>query len=75
MTITLTGLSKQQYQIADMIWNCDSQEAVQKLIKNLPQSYQRDAVTIHELMLAAVFDQHEDITEDVKDLIDRIGRS
>lgn len=71
MTITLEGLSQQQYQIADMIWNCDSQEDVARLIRNLPRSYRRDAETVHELMIAAVFDQCEDITDDVKDCIDR----
>ncbi len=75
MSITLTGLSKQQYQIADMIWNCESQEDVERLIRNLPAQYKRDAVTVHTLMIAAVLDQHEDITDDVKDLIDRISHS
>ncbi len=73
MTITLTGLSKQQYQIADMIWSCESQEDVSRLIQNLPESYKRDAVVIHQLMIAAVMDQHKDITEDVKDLIRSIA--
>lgn len=74
MTITLTGLTAQQHQIADMIWSCESQEAVDRLIRNLPPAYQQDAETVHELMIAAVFDQHEEIREDVKDLIRSIGR-
>ena len=74
MTIELQGLSQQQSQIADMIWCCDSQEDVQRLIRNLPPAYQQDAETVHELMIAAVFDQHEEIREDVKDLIRGISR-
>ena len=72
MTITLEGLTKQQRQIADMIWSCDSQEAVDRLIRNLPPEYQRDAVTVHQLMIAAVMDEYQEgITEDVQAIIDR----
>lgn len=75
MTITIEGLSKQQYQIADMIWSCETQEAVDQLMSAMPLAYKRDAKTVHELMIAAVMDQHEDITEDVKALIHSISRS
>ena len=75
MTITIEGLSKQQYQIADMIWSCESQEDVDQLMRAMPKEYKRDAKTVHELMIAAVMDQHEDITEDVKALIHSISRS
>lgn len=72
MTITLEGLTQQQYQIADLLWNCDSQEQVQTLIQSMPLQYKQDAVSIHQLMIAAVMDQHTEITEDVKDAISRI---
>ncbi len=73
MTITLQGLTKQQHQIADMIWSCESQEDVDQLIRNLPESYKRDAETVHQLMIAAVMDEYQEgITEDVKAIIDRI---
>ncbi len=72
MTITLHGLTRQQHQIADMIWSCESQADVDKLIQNLPPAYKQDAETIHQLMIAAVMDQYEDITEDVKDIINSI---
>ena len=75
MTITIQGLTKQQYQIADMIWSCDSQEDVDRLIQNLPMSYKKDAVVIHQMMIAAVMDQYEEITEDVESVIDRIRHS
>ncbi len=73
MSITLEGLTKQQYQIADMIWSCESQEDVERLIRNMPPAYKQDAVTVHTLMIAAVFDQHEEITDDVKDIIRSIA--
>lgn len=75
MTIELHGLTRQQHQIADMIWSCDSQADVDRLIQNLPPAYKQDAVVIHQLMIAAVMDQYMEITEDVKTLISDISRS
>ena len=75
MTIQLHGLTKQQYQIADMIWSCESQADVDRLIRNMPPAYKQDAVVIHQLMIAAVMDQYEEVTDDVKDLISAISRN
>ena len=72
MTITLQGLTQQQYQLAELLWNCDSQQAVEQLKRSLPDSHKRDAETIHQLMIAAVFDDYEDITEDVRSVIDSL---
>ena len=71
MSITLQGLTKQQYQIADLLWGCDTQAQVQAMIAAMPAAYKQDAETIYELMIAAVMDQHEEITEDVQAIIDR----
>jgi hypothetical protein len=71
--IQLEGLTKQQHQIADMIWSCESQADVDQLIRCLPPQYQQDAVVVHQLMIAAVMDEYQEgITEDVKAVIDRI---
>ncbi len=72
MAITLEGLTRQQAQIADMIWSCESQAAVDQLMRALPPEYKQAAVVVHQLMIAAVMDQHMEITEDVKDAISRI---
>ena len=69
MTIELQGLTKQQYQIADLLWSCESQQDVERMIAAMPTGYREDAVTIHQLMIAAVMDQHTEITADVTDLI------
>jgi hypothetical protein len=58
-----------------MIWSCDSQKDLDTLISVMPPEYKQDAVTVHELMLAAVFDQQLEIREDVKELIQSISRS
>lgn len=75
MTITIEGLSPQQRQIADLLWSCDSQEAVQLLITNMPPAYRKDAVSVHQLMIAAAMDQYEGITDDVKTIIDHVRYS
>jgi len=72
MGITLEGLNKQQYQIADLLWQCDTQEQMQHLIEHMPPEYARDARVIHQLMIAAVMDQYTEVSEDVQDLISRI---
>ena len=75
MTIELTGLTKQQHQIADMIWSCESEQDVHRLIQNLPSQYKQDAVTIHQLMIAAVMDQYMEIDPRVTDLINSYRNS
>jgi len=69
MTISLQGLTQQQYQLAELLWNCDSQQDVELLKRSLPATHQRDAETIHQLMIAAVMDGYDDITDDVQTLI------
>lgn len=69
MTIELQGLTQQQYQLAELLWNCDSQQDVELLKRSLPATHQRDAETIHQLMIAAVMDGYDDITDDVRTLI------
>ena len=72
MTITLQGLTQQQYQLAELLWNCDTQQDVELLKRSLPATHQRDAETIHQLMIAAVMDGYDDITDDVRAVIDRL---
>ena len=67
--IELHGLNERQHRLADMIWSCDSSEDVVKFIAALPPEYRRDAVLVHELMIAAVFDEHMEVSDAVKDLI------
>ena len=69
--ITIQGLTKQQQQIADMIWSCDGEEDVQRLLRAMPTEYKQDARTVYELMIAAVMDQYEDIGDYAKAVIDR----
>jgi hypothetical protein len=72
--ITLEGLSQQQVQIAEMLWKCNSLEDVDRLVRNMPDSYRQDAMTLKELMIAASLDSYEETELAKRALVDIFGR-
>jgi hypothetical protein len=72
--ITLEGLSHQQVQIAEMLWKCNSLEDVDRLVRNMPESYRQDAVVLKELMVAASLDSYEETELAKRALVDIFGR-
>lgn len=68
MKIILEGLDAQQRQIADLLWSCDDERAMQQMIDAMPAEYRQMAVSVRELMIAAVFDTHMEVDPRVKDL-------
>ena len=71
--IKLEGLSKQDVQICKLLWNCDTVEAVDAMVKAMPPAYKNRAVTMRELMIAAQLDTVEDIDERITALLQRIS--
>jgi hypothetical protein len=71
--IKLEGLSKQDVQICSLLWNCDTQEAVDRMVAAMPPAYKRRAVVMRELMTAAQLDTIEDIDENIPALLQRIS--
>ena len=71
--ITLEGLTKQQVQICNLIWNCDSMDDVDRLVRNMPPAFRRDAETVKELMIAASLDRVNDVEIAQKVLVDIFG--
>ena len=71
--IKLEGLSKQDVQICQLLWNCDTIEAVDAMVKAMPPAYKQRAVIMRELMIAAEIDQVEDINEHIPALLQRIA--
>lgn len=67
--ITIEGLSELQRELADQIWQCDSQEEVAEFISRLPRRLRAQARVVHELMIAAVIDQHMEVTDAVRDYL------
>ena len=71
--IKLEGLTKQDIQICNLLWNCDTLEAVDAMVKAMPPAYKNRAVVMRELMTAAELDQVEDIDERIPHLLQRIA--
>ena len=71
--IHIEGLTKQDVQICTLLWNCDSVEAVDRMVNAMPAAYKNRAVVMRELMTAAQLDTVEDIDEHVTALLQRIA--
>ena len=71
--IRLEGLSKQDIQICNLLWNCDTLEAVDAMVKAMPPAYKNRAVVMRELMTAAQLDQVEDVDANITALLQRIS--
>ena len=71
--IKLEGLSEKDVQICKLLWNCDTIEAVDAMVKAMPPAYKNRAVIMRELMTAAQLDTVEDIHEDVTQYLQRIA--
>ena len=71
--IKLEGLSEKDVQICKLLWNCDTIEAVDAMVKAMPPAYKKRAVIMRELMTAAQLDQVKDIHEDITHYLQRIA--
>ena len=71
--ITLQGLTKQDVQICNLLWNCDTVEAVDAMVNAMPPAYKQRAEVMRELMTAATLDQLEDVHEDITAYLQRIA--
>ena len=73
MDITIHGLSPSQRILADVIWHLDSMESVEGFIRSLrPARLQTDAVIAREMIVAAAMDQHTQVDDRVKLMIDNL---
>ena len=71
--INIQGLSKQDVQICKLLWNCDTLEAVDAMVKAMPPAYKNRAVVMRELMTAAQLDQVEDVDEAVTQYLQHVA--
>ncbi len=71
--IKLEGLSAKDVQICNLLWNCDSIEDVERMVKAMPPAYKSRAVVLRQLLTAAQLDTVEDIHEDITTLLQRIA--
>ena len=71
--IRLEGLTDKDVQICKLLWNCDTIEAVDAMVKAMPPAYKKRAVVMRELMTAAQLDTVEDVHEDITALLHSIA--
>ena len=71
--ITIEGLTQKDVEICNLLWNCDSVEAVDRMVAAMPQAYKQRAQTLRELMTAAALDNVKDVDENVKALLASIS--
>ena len=71
--IKLEGLSEKDVQICKLLWNCDTIEAVDAMVRAMPPAYKQRAVIMRELMTAAQLDTVEDIHENITQYLQRIA--
>ena len=53
----LEGLTKQQVQICDALWACDTNEAVTAYIRSLPRRLQHEAAVLVDMMILEAIDE------------------
>lgn len=67
--ITVEGLTERQRKIADILWHLNDHAAINNLIRSSTPELARDIITVREMIVAAALDQHEEVYDQVKDLI------
>ena len=71
--ITIEGLSSKDIEICNLLWNCDSVQAVDAMVNAMPSAYKQRAQSLRELMTAAALDNVKDIDDDTRTLLQRIS--
>ncbi len=70
MTITIEGLNSTQRALADILWTMEGKEQVMTFIRSLKGHHRKEAETVLEMMLWAIWDECED-TQEARMVIDQ----
>ena len=71
--ISIQGLTAKDIEICNLLWNCDSIEDVDRMVKAMPPAYKNRAVVMRDLITAAQLDTVEDVHEDITAYLQRIA--
>ncbi len=71
--ISLEGLTQKDVEICNLLWNCDSVEAVNAMVNAMPPAYKSRAVVLRELLTAAALDQVDTVNEELAAYLQRIA--
>jgi hypothetical protein len=72
MAVQITGLSKRQRAIADVLWLMNNRADAERFIASLAPDTQQDALTVVEMMQLAIIDEVDSVDDDVKQMIDNL---
>jgi len=72
MSIEITGLSKRQRAIADVLWLMKTREDAERFIHSLEPATRQDARTVVEMMQLAIIDECDSVDDSVKSIIDNL---
>jgi hypothetical protein len=72
MTIQITGLTRRQRAIADVLWLMNTRADAERFIASLEPGTQQDALTVVEMMQLAIIDECNQVDDEVKQLIDKV---
>ena len=64
MSIELTGLNRRQRLLADLIWNCETMEQAESLIRSLQGQDRKDAHVIMQCMIYEVLEERLDAAKE-----------
>ena len=70
--IQIKGLSERQRALADIIWTFNGLPEVNNFILSLKGPHRADAITVVEMMVAAVMDECNEVEETTRKELDRI---
>jgi molybdenum cofactor biosynthesis enzyme len=70
--VQIQGLNSRQRKIADVLWMMQDRTQVEAFIRALDPTMRREAETVVELMMLAIWDEIESIDDSVKVLIDNL---
>lgn len=71
MTIKIEGLNAKQRMLADIMWQMNTEEEVKAFIRSLPEADRKQAKTVCEMMILALFDDVNHVDESTIDIINR----
>ena len=71
--ISIEGLSAKDIEICNLLWNCDSIEDVDRMVKAMPPAYKTRAEVLRQLLIAAQLDTVEDVDANITAYLQRIA--
>ena len=71
--LELQGLTQKDVEICNLLWNCDTLEAVDAMVNAMPPAYKKRAQVMRELLTAAQLDTVEDVHADLTAYLQRIA--